>query len=985
MIETLIMALVQITGAVCAVPDQSPLHQQVSTPECQQWVDSVYSSLSERERVAQLFVAHVTPMTTEANKATIKKLVEKEGVGGILYSEGSLDQYAEMVNFAQHHARVPLLMTFDGEWGLSMRIPESPRFPYNMGLGAIQDERLLYDYGREMARECKALGIQVNFAPVLDVNSNPKNPVIGKRSFGEDVSRVSRLGVAYAMGLESGGVLSTAKHFPGHGDTDVDSHKALPTINHSVQRLHEVELVPFIEYTRAKLGGMMVGHIAVPSLDSTLTPASLSAPISTGVLKDEIGFDGLVFTDALGMKGAQTDGNACVKALKAGADVLLSPLNMHKDIEAVMEAIAQGEVSKEYVESRVKKMLAYKYALGLNELEPVDRANIYNIINSPEADALNTALADASITVVNNKTGFLPISDLAGNKIAVVNIGADNGGEFDTMCRRYADVTVYNADRLSATDLDALKKCNTVIAAVYNDKAASIQHLSRLASMPGFVPVFMINPYKVSKFRSSLSKASAIVLAYDDTPYTRSAAAKAIFGGINVSGRVPVIIDGVAKAGDGVSYDKNRLGYSSPVAVGMDPSLTYKIDSIMNDAIAQGACPGGQVLVARNGDIVINRNYGKTTKGGKPVDDFTLYDLASVSKTVGTLPGVMKAYDLDMFDLDAPASTYIPGMNVEGKADITPRMLLYHESGMQPSLPMFDIMMDTLTYQGKLLSSRYDRDHKIKIYNKLYGNQNAKMRTDIASRNRGGGFEIEAAKGLYLNDAAYDTIMANIYRSKVRDTRDYTYSCLNFCLLMDMEQRLTGQSHDRWVTDSVWAPLGAYGFRYRPTLTADPERIAATENDTYLRRQHLQGYVHDELAAFSGGVQGNAGVFGTATDVAKLCQMWLNDGTYGGKRILSEETTNLFTDSKSPTSHRGLGFDKPYLDDPKYSSTVDRASAATYGHTGYTGTVFWVDPEHDLIFVFLNNRVDPTRNNAVWSKLGVRGALMNAVYDSLGL
>lgn len=985
MMKSLIIALAQMTGAMCAVPEESPIHQQVSTDECRQWVDSVYASLSERERVAQLIVAHVTPKANDANKATIKRLVETEGVGGILYSEGSLDEYAEMVNYAQHYARVPLMMTFDGEWGLSMRIPESPRFPYNMGLGAIQDERLLYDYGVEMARECKALGIQVNFAPVVDVNSNPKNPVIGKRSFGEEVARVSRLGAAYAMGLESGGVLSTAKHFPGHGDTDVDSHKALPTLKQTRQELQAVELVPFIEYSRAKLGGVMVGHIAVPALDSTLTPASLSAPITTGLLKNEIGFEGLVFTDALGMKGAQTDGNLCVKALQAGADVLLSPLNVHKDIEAVMAAIANGEVSKDYVESRVKKMLAYKYALGLNELQPVDRANIYNIINSPEADALNTSLADASITVVEKEAGFLPIKDLAHNKIAVVTIGAGDNDQFSLMCRRYADVSVYDGDRLSAGEIESIKKCSIVIAAVCNDKAASVEALSRLASMPGLVPVFMINPYRVSKFRYSLAKAKAIVLAYDDTPYTRRAAAKALFGGISVSGRLPVNIDGVGKAGDGVSYDKSRLGYSSPVAVGMNPNLSFKIDSIMNDAIAQGACPGGQVLVARNGDIVINRNYGKTTKGGKPVDDFTLYDLASVSKTVGTLPGVMKAYDLNLFDLDAPASNYIPGMNVEGKADITPRMLLYHESGMQPSLPMFDIMMDTLTYNGKLLSSRYDRDHKIKIYNKLYGNQNAKMRTDIASRNRGDGFEIEAAKGLYLNDAAYDTIMANIYRSKVRDTRDYTYSCLNFCLLMDMEQRLTGQSHDRWVADSIWAPLGAYGFRYRPTLTAAAERIAATENDTYLRRQHLQGYVHDELAAFSGGVQGNAGVFGTATDVAKLCQMWLNDGTYGGQRILSEETTNLFTDTKSPTSHRGLGFDKPYLDDPKYSSTVDRASAATYGHTGYTGTVFWVDPEHDLIFVFLNNRVDPTRNNSVWAKLGVRGKLMNAVYDSLGL
>lgn len=985
MIKTLIIALAEITGSVFAVPDESPLYQQTLTPECIQWVDSVYASLDERERVGQLFVAHLTPDPTPGNKAAIKRLVENDGVGGILYSKGSLADYAEMIAYAQRYARVPLLMTFDGEWGLSMRIPEAPRFPYNMGLGAIRDERLLFDYGKEMARECKELGINVNFAPVLDVNSNPSNPVIGTRSFGEDATRVARLGVAYALGLESGGVLSTSKHFPGHGDTDVDSHKALPTLTRDVRQLEAVELVPFAEYSRAKLGGVMVGHIAVPALDSTLTPASLSHPITTGMLKEKMGYAGLIFTDALGMKGASTDGNACVKALQAGSDILLSPVNVHADIAAVMKAIDDGEISRAQVENSVKKMLAYKYALGLNETEVIDSANIAAAINSPEADALNTALADASITVIGDASGILPLSDLAHNKIAVVNIGAGDNNEFDIMCRRYADVSVYNAAHLSASDLEALKRCTTVVVPVYDDKASSVASLSALAGMPGLVPVFMINPYRVAKFKSALKSAQAIVLAYDDTPYTRRAAAMALFAGINVSGRLPVDIAGVAKAGEGVSYAKTRLGYSSPVAVGMDPTLTFKVDSIMAEAIAQGACPGGQVLVAKNGQVVINRNYGKTTKGGRPVDDFTLYDLASVSKTVGTLPGVMKAYDLGLFDLDAPVCRYIPGMDVEGKDVITPRMLLYHESGMQPSLPVFDIMMDTTTYTGKLLRSKYDKDHKIKIYNNLYGNQHARMRTDIASRQKGAGFDIEAAKGLYLNEAAYDTIMSNVYRSKLRDTRDYAYSCLNFCLLMDMEQRVTGQNHDRWVTDSVWAPLGAYGFRYRPTLTADPSLIAATENDTYLRRQHLQGYVHDELAAFSGGVQGNAGVFGTATDVAKLCQMWLDDGTYGDWRVFGDETTNLFTDSKSPTCHRGLGFDKPYLEDPKYSSTVERASASTYGHTGYTGTVFWVDPEQDLIFVFLNNRVDPTRNNAVWSKLGVRSALMNAVYDSLGL
>lgn len=979
MILSLVIALLAAMGQ----PRPSQLSNAVSEPECQAWVDSVFNTLNERERVAQLFVPTVAPNQGEASKRRLQNLVEKNKVGGLLFSEGNIQAYAEMTNYAQELADVPLLMTLDGEWGLSMRIPEAPRFPHNMGLGAIQDQDLLYEYGREVARECRAMGIQVNFAPVLDVNSNPANPVIGYRSFGEDPKRVSKLGVAYSLGLESGGVMAVAKHFPGHGDTSTDSHKTLPIVDHDRAILDKVDLRPFKDFTKAQCSGIMVGHISLPALDASGKPASMSNAITTGVLKNELGFNGIIFTDGLGMQGAQVGENNCVAALKAGADALLGSHKPESDIDVVLAAVKSGEIPEEAIAERCKKMLAYKYALGLNRLKPIDLENVNTVVNAPESRDVLQRLADASVTAVHNNGAILPLGDLGHNKIALVNIGAADGSEFEKMAKRYAHVDVYNASALTSHQLTSLRDYTTVIAAVYNDSLSSRNALGKLRNLDGLVPVFMVNPYKMAKFRASLGQEKALLIAYDNTPETQRAAAKGLFGGIRVDGKLPVNLNGVAQLGAGVKLPKTRLGYATLASAGFNWNLEAKVDSVVTEALMAEAFPGCQVLVARHGDIVLSKNYGRTTKGGEKVTEHTLYDLASVSKTVGTLPGVMKCYDLGLIDLDRPVSEIIPEMRVEGKADITPKMLLFHETGILPSLNLYNIMIDTLSYKGKLTSSKRDKLHPIKIYNNLYGQRGVRMRTDITSSSPSVRFPWKIADGLYVGKETYDTIMGRIYNSKVKDSRKYLYSCLNFSILADLQQRLTGQWLDRWVTDSIWAPLGAYHLTYRPKDNPEVGAIASTENDVYLRKQHLNGYVHDELCAFSGGVQGNAGVFGTATDLAKLCQMWLNDGEYGESKIINPETSRLFTQTKSPRSRRGLGFDKPDVDNPDNSPTCEEAGAAVYGHTGFTGTCFWVDPDRDIIFVFLCNRVDPSRNNAAFARSNIRPELLRLVYKAL--
>lgn len=973
-----------IISSYSASAQQAQLMPKTQTPECREWVDSVYDSLTDRQRIEQIVFMHLSP---ESDSHVWNKYFGKQDFGGVLLSHGSVEQYAKTINYIQSVARVPVIVTLDGEWGLSMRMPQAPRFPYNQGLGAIRDTRLLYEYGREVARECKEMGIHVNFAPVADVNSNPRNPVIGYRSFGEDPRRVAECATAYALGLEDGGVQSVAKHFPGHGDTETDSHKALATVDHSKQTLDEVDLVPFADYIDHGLSGVMVGHIAVPALDPSGTPASLSPLITTDLLRKKMRFKGLVYTDALGMKGADTEGggNNAVDALLAGADVLLSPRDPDHVVDAIAKAIEAGKLTQEAVNSRCRKILAYKYALGLQQVSPVEIRGIEDRLNSPEADAINRKLAAASMTCLINRDGILPLSDLARRTIAVVNIGAGKDNTFADYCRRYAKVEVFSTEgALSQSTLEQLKKFDTVIAAVYNDKATSIEALRQLAAA-GKQPVgvFMINAYKMAKFRSAIESLSALILAYDDTFYTQCYAAQALFGGIRVDGTLPVNLNGIARLGDGIEIDKTRLGYTSPAVEKMRPELTEKIDSIILDAIAEGAFPGAQIIVAHRGNVVVDGSYGNITKGGPKVTPFTVFDCASVSKTVGTLPGVMKAYDMGLFNLDEPASKHIPGLRTEGKDSITPRMLLYHQTGIPAALNMYEVMFDTATYTGKLYKSKRDKTYNVPFQHSLYGHKNARLRKDIVSTKPSEQHPWEAAKGLWVGKDAYDTIMARIYRSEINPARPYVYSCLNFCLLMDMEQRLTGKPHQDFVTDSIWAPLGAYSMCYRPTLHHPLDNIAYTEDDPFLRRQHVHGYVHDETAAFSGGVQGNAGVFSSANDIAKLCKMWLNGGVYGDRRILSEETSTLFTTSKSPDSRRGLGFDKPDTENPDYSPTIEEADPSVYGHTGFTGTIFWVDPANDLIFVFLCNRVDPSRYNPAFGKTSARSKTFREVYRSL--
>ena len=963
----------------------------------EQWVEQTMSQMTPRERVAQLFVMAVSPRDNEGTKAAVRKLVETNKVGGLIYHESTIQDQVAITNYAQSLATIPLLLTIDGEWGVSMRLKNTPLFPRNLLLGAINDDKLLYDYGREVAREMRRLGIHVNFAPVLDVNDNPRNPVIGTRSFGESPEEVARHGIAYARGLEDGGVLSVGKHFPGHGSSEEDSHKTLPVINKKMSELNTCELVPFRRYIDAGLSGMLTAHLFVPAIDKDLVPTTMSRKCVNDLLKEKLGFDGLIFTDALTMEGAKKylKGSACVAALQAGNDLLLMPANADAEVDAVMAAIQAGTLKQSDIDERCRKMLRYKFALGLTQRQQVSSARIESDLNTPDAQVLIRQLLAGGITVIKSHKNVLPVKNLQSRRIASVTVGGEKGlkAMFHDRVDDYAEATAYQLNPGESVEalVQKLKdnRYNLILVAALADDAAAIEQVKKLAKKcDNLVLSIFSKPYDITRWGNIITSGhvKAVVLTYENTELAQDYAVQTIFGGNAATGNLPVSLRCGSKtyhAGHGIHYDACRLGYTIPAEVGMDNYLLHQIDSVCRLGVRERAFPGCQVIVGRHGKVICKRSYGETDFGsGVAVNDNTIYGLASVSKATGTLSAVMKVYDDGKFKLDEPASRVIHGLRDGDKADITFRDLLYHETGLPPSLSMWEMMMDKNTFSGALITGEADANHTIKIMNGAYGHKDARLRTDILSTTRTDKFNIAIADGIWGGRVTYDSIMQRIYHANLGKKR-YLYSCLNFCLLADAVQQMTHSPLNYFTNSYIFAPLGAYHTMYRPLTKFPREQIAYTEMDTYLRRQHIHGYVHDELAAFSGGVQGNAGLFSNGNDLAKLFQMWLNGGTYGGIRFYKPSTVEVFTTQKSPNSHRGLGFDKPVVGNPDASNTCAEATAETYGHTGFTGTCFWVDPKNDMFYIFLSNRVSPTRNNPNFGRISARSHIQSLIYKSI--
>ena len=955
------------------------------------WVDSVFDRMTEEERIGQLFMIIADPLTESRNINMLTKIINEQKIGGILFQRGNPESQVNVTNRLQREARVPLLIALDGEWGLSMRLSNTTRFPRNMMLGAISDNVLIELYGEEVGRQCREMGIHVNFAPAIDVNSNPRNPVIGTRSFGEDPKNVASKAIAYSRGLEKAGIIAVAKHFPGHGDTHTDSHHILPVINHDIERLKEVELYPFEKYIQGGFAGIMVAHLDIPALGTKGRPSSFSHEVVTELLRDEMGFRGLCFTDGLAMRGAMAGKNESISvvALKAGNDILVGPIGIEKEFEAVKKAVKRKEIKQSDIDRRCRRILCYKYIAGLNYFAPIPTKNLLERLNTTHAGWINAKLNAEAITVVKNNDDILPLKQLNDKRIAAVSIGSGSNSEFYNTLKQYGEIDCYSIPAGTENDnkniYNKLKNYDIIICGIHNTKAKDSKELQNLASGKEMIYVFFTVPYKCSDFSVSAANAQAIVVAYESSEPAENFAAQVIFGGVPASGSLPVSIPGMFPVGTGIRTQKTRLGFHEPEEVNINAHKLRDIDAIVREGIDKNAYPGCRVIVAKDGMIIYNKSFGHYDyTGKKKVTENTVYDLASVSKATGTLLALMKSYDNGNFQLTNKISDYITELKGSDKSNIIIRDMLYHQSGLPSTINFYEQAIDKNSYSGSLYSGKKDNNRTLRYDARTYVNPNFKFNPAIISRNKKEGFTTEVARNLYVSDTfVNDSIISGIAKAKMGTIGRYTYSCVNFILLKMMVEKQTGVPMDKLLEENFFSRIGASSMMYNPLRKIDSTLIAPTENDQFLRNQIIRGYVHDESAAFQGGVSGNAGLFSTAGDLAKIAQLYLNDGIYGGERYISTKTCKLFTGSKSPTNRRGLGFDKPDTKTPSRSPCGLLTPQSVYGHTGFTGTCFWIDPENNMFFIFLSNRTYPSRTHTQLFSLDIRTRIQDTVYKAM--
>ena len=967
------------------------LYKSVNEDRMLRWVDSVFNRMSEDERIGQLFMVIAEPSNDAKNINSLLSLINNQKIGGVLFQKGDPLSQVGVTNRIQTEARIPLLIALDGEWGLSLRLNNTTRFLKNMMVGAITDDLLIEQYGEEVGRQCREMGIHVNFAPVADVNSNPHNPVIGNRSFGEDPEEVTRKTLAYSRGLEKAGIIAVAKHFPGHGDTDSDSHYALPTVSHDITRLNEVELVPFNRFINSGFSGMMVAHLNIPALGTKGRPSSFSREVTTDLLRERMGFRGLCFTDGLAMQGAVagTNESICVLALKAGNDILVGPTNIVKEIEAVKQAVKRRELYMDDLNGRCRRILCYKYIAGLHPFKPLATTGLNQRLNTPEAELLNARLHAEAITVVKNDDDILPLKALNTKRIAAISIGSNVNNEFQTMLKRYDAVDCFSlAGNAGEADtkriMDRLKNYDVIVCGVHSTQAKEFPELQALAAEKELILVFFTVPYHCANFSRSATHAKAVIIAYESTPLARSFAAQVIFGGIAAKGTLSAGIPGMYPTGTGVFTEKTRLGFHEPGEVNINPYKLLAIDTIVQEGLDQKAYPGCQVVVAKDGMIVYNKSFGyHDYSKNNEVTENTVYDLASITKATATLLAVMRSYDDGNFTLTSQIAEFVPELKTSDKNDLIVKDLLYHQSGLPATINFFEKAIDKNSYTGSLFSGKSDTKHTVRYDARTYVNTDFRFIPNMVSNHQKPGFKTMVAPNFYVNDTFADSIIAGIVDAKMGTKGKYVYSCINFILLKIMVEQQMKQPMDLLLDGYYFQRLGATTMTYNPLRKMDANLIAPSENDQFLRHQVVHGTVHDEAAAFQGGVSGNAGLFSSALDLAKLAQLYLDDGMYGGERYISTKTCKLFTGSKSPTSRRGLGFDKPDAKNPNLSPCGNLTPQSTYGHTGFTGTCFWIDPDNNLIFIFLSNRTLPSRVNTQLFTLNIRTRIQDAIYKSI--
>ncbi|PCE62589.1 glycoside hydrolase family 3 N-terminal domain-containing protein [Sediminicola luteus] len=950
---------------------QSDPLQSTDSLAQQSWVNTTYDAMDMDQRIGQLFMMSVSSNHGEAAKAKVEKWINEFHIGGLIFSKGGPERQARMTNDFQKASRLPLLIGMDAEWGLAMRLDSTFAYPWNMTLGAIRDNKLIEEVGKRVGVHCKRLGVHINFAPVVDVNINPDNPIIGNRSFGEDVANVSQKALAFMTGMQSVGVLASAKHFPGHGDTATDSHHALPVIDFPLARLDSVELAPYKTLIQGGLASAMVAHLSVPYLEAEeLRPSSLSRSVISGLLKGSLSFDGLVFTDALNMKGVANygpEGKVAVEALLAGNDVLLMPSDIGQAVTAIKEAVASGRLSESRIEASVKKILKAKYKVGLYKPSPpIELPGLAADLNALEDRLLYAKTCQSAITAIRNHVSVLPIKRLKNKKIAYVALGDDDGTPFYQTLRSYADVTWVKAKDISSLR-GKLAAYNTVIVGFHKSNASPwksfkfnnkdlfwLTEMARMTSSNLILASFA-KPYNLGKI-PDFKHIDGVLVGYQNSPVMQERMAQAIFGANKVEGVLPVSVHPDFPVNTSIAFEPiHRLGYAMPEEVGMTSEALAKVDTLVQHGLDSLMFPGAQVLVARKGKVVYHKAFGKTTyKGDTQIDLDKKYDLASLTKILGTLPMVMKMEEEGKLGLETTFGEMLPVLAESELKNVTVLKALSHY-GRLPAWIAFYI--DTLDESRKPAPEFY-RNHKTE------------------------GFNTKVFDKLYLADVYQDSIYNRIARQDLKSNR-YRYSDVGYYVFKKYIESSYRKPIDLLVNDFLYTSLGAYSAAYNPLDRFKKEEIVPSEEDTYYRYQRVQGYVHDMGAAMQGGVGGHAGLFANANDVAKIMQMYLQGGYYGGDRFFETRTVKKFNTCYfcHKDVRRGVGFDKPQLKGG--GPACDCVSSSSFGHSGFTGTYTWADPEEELVYVFLSNRTYPTASNTLLVKTGLRTRIQEAIYEAI--
>ena len=932
----------------------------------QKWVDSIYQTLSLDQKIGQLFTPMVFSKKDEDHFDEIKNLIEKYYIGGIIFSLGSPFKQSQWLNEFQSISKVPLMISMDAEWGVAMRLDSVIAFPWSMTLGAIKDNTVIRRIGRRMGEQERILGVHMSYAPVLDINTNPENPIIGNRSFGEDPKRVADKGVALMKGHHDAGILTSGKHFPGHGDTAKDSHKTLPTVNFDRFRLENTEIYPFKKAIEQGLSSVMIAHLNVPALTFSTDPTSLSSAVVTKYLKQNIGFNGLAVTDALNMKGAVTNNsnkNIDLLALLAGNDILLISQDIPQGIEKIKNAYNNLPIVKRRVEESVKKILKAKYKVGLTEKINIDTNNLQARLNTRKDTLLIEEAYSKSITLIKNDNQLLPLDPQT--TYAHIKLGDYQSDVFEAQLRDYVNIKTVKSSTVEQA-LDAIKDIKKVIISYHRSNRSpflspdfskkDMELIQAIAREHELILNLFVNPYPLIEL-GDLSTVDALVLSYQNSPISQKISADLMNGQGTFMGSLPVSVSDQFPVGTGISFEPNEINKRiGIIEKGFDPDRLTEIDHFAQRVIDSSMTPGMQILVAKSGEIIYQKSFGHHTYDKKiKVENHHLYDLASLTKITATLPLIMREVDLNSFGLDTPLEDFMPELKGSNKSNLSVKEVLSHYARLTPWIPFYK---ETLDEKGQQLRKFYRNRHKFR-------------------------YDIPVAQDLYLKSNFNQIIEKQVIESPLLDSLYYRYSDLPFYLFKNYFERKYKKPLDELAHEFLYEPLGLERTLYNPWKVISKNEIVPSEIDNYFRHRELRAYVHDMGAAMQGGVGGHAGLFSNAEEVYKIMQMYLQNGKANGHEFITSKTLNDFNQCYycNQGNRRGVGFDKPQLEGN--GSTCGCVSDTSFGHMGFTGTYAWVDPDQELIFVFLSNRTYPSMSNNLLGKNNIRTRMQELIYKAL--